>query len=286
VGLDHVPPGLGGLREGLKALGYEEGRTIQLDWRNLADEDTARRTAHEFVRDRVDLIVAFEEESVRAAKAATTDIPVVFLHVVTDPVAGGLVGSLAHPGGNLTGVAGDAPAKRMQLLKELVPHLQHLLVLVDADDPGLPVVLKEIRGAGAMLTIQLIERPVRTQTDVEQVFRSVSKDVEGVVIGSSGLMTKFPSVIIRLAAKNRLPVPGHRKEWAEQGALFSYGADFRSVGGDAARLVDKILKGAKPADLPVEQPTKFELVINLKTTKALGLTIPPSVLLRANHVIE
>lgn len=177
VGVDHVPAGLGGLREGLTALGYEERRNIRLDWRNLVDEDAARRTADEFVRDRVDVLVGFEEESVRAAKAATSHVPVVFLHVLTDPVAGGFVASYPHPGGNLTGIAGDALAKRIQLLKELVPHLRRLLVLIDPDDPGLPVVLKGIRGAGAMLTIELIERAVRTQSDAEQVFGSLSGDV-------------------------------------------------------------------------------------------------------------
>jgi putative ABC transport system substrate-binding protein len=176
--------------------------------------------------------------------------------------------------------------KRMQLLKELIPRLHRVIVLVDPDDPSLPRVLKEIREAGAILKLELIERPVRTQSDVEHRLQSSAREVEGLVVGSSSLMTKFPSLVIRLAAKSRLALPGHRKEWAEQGALFSYGADFRSVGRDAARLVDKILKGAKPADLPVEEPTKFELVINLKTAKMLGLTVPSSLMLRADQIIE
>jgi putative ABC transport system substrate-binding protein len=289
VGLDHVPPSLDGLRQGLKALGYEEGKTIRLDFRNLADEQAARATAQEFVRTRVDLIVAFESQTVRAAQAATSEIPVVFLHV-TDPVADGFAKSLSHPGGNLTGFGeffGDVNAKKMEILKELVPRLRRLLVLIDPADPASPVVLADVRKAAAILKLRLVEREVSSRAEIERVFHSLRRgDVQGVLVASSSLVTTFPSVIIRLAGAKRLPVPWHRKEWVEQGALFSYGANFPSVGRDAARYVDKILKGAKPADLPVEQVTRLELVINLKTAKALGITIPQSVLIRAEQVIQ
>ncbi len=288
VGLDHVPPSLPALREGLKALGYEEGKNVQLDWRNLPDEDAARETAKEFVRNRVDLIVAFEHQTARAAKAATSDIPVVFLHI-TDPVADGFVKSMSRPGGNMTGFVTYpvSPAKQMELFKEIVPRLRHVLVLIDPEDPNTPRQLSEIRKAGTALRLQLVEREAATRPDLERVFGSLKRGaVDGVFVGSPNLQTKFSSLLIRLASERRLPLPSHRKEWVEQGALFSYATDLATIGREAAPYVDRILKGAKPGDLPVQQPTRFELVINLKTAKALGLTIPQSVLMRADQVIE
>jgi len=288
VGLDHVPPSLEPLRQELKALGYEEGRTIHLEWRNLPDEAAAREVAKEFVRNRVDLIVAFENQTVRAAKAATSEIPIVFLHV-TDPVAAGFVASMARPGGNLTGFVGvgDVPAKWMELFKELVPKLRRVLTLIDPDDPVTPRYLAEIRRAAEILKLKLVEREARTESDVRRLFASIKRgEVDGVVLASVNLRANFSPLIIRLAAERRLPLPSHRKEWAEQGALFSYGPDVASVGPLAARYIDRIFKGATPADLPVEELSRYELVINSKVAKALGLTIPQSVLLRANQIIE
>lgn len=287
VGLDHVPPSLEPLRETLNTLGYVQGKTVRLDWRNLPDETTAQEAAREFVRNRVDLIVAFEAQTVRAARAATTEIPVVFLHV-HDPVANGFVKSLAHPGGNLTGFVTypDSPSKRVELFRELVPRLRRLLVLIDRNDPATERELGEIRRAGATLKLQLVEREAGDQRDAERVFGGVKRgDVDGVFVASPNILTKFPSLLVRLAAEKRLPLAIHRKEWVEQGALFSYAPDLAAVGRVAARYVDRILRGARPADLPVEEASQFELVINLKTAKALGLTIPPSVLLRADKVI-
>ena len=288
VGLDHVPPSLPTLREGLKALGYEEGKNIHLDWRNLADEDAARETAKEFVRNRVDLIVAFEAQTVRAAKAATSEIPVVFLHT-TDPVADGFVKSMSRPGGNLTGFVTYAvsPAKQMELFKEIVPGLRRVLMLFDPQDPATPRFLAEVRKASVTLKLQLVEREVTNQADMERLFSSVQRgEVDGIFGLAPTLQTKFPSLILRLASEKRLPLASNRKEWVEQGALFSYSADLAPVGQAAALYVDRILKGAKPADLPVDQATRFELVINLKTAKTLGLTIPNSVLNRADRVIQ
>ncbi len=288
VGLDHPPRSVDTFRETLKALGYEEGKDLRLDFRNLADDEAARATARDFVRDRTDVIVAFENQTARAAKAATSEIPVVFVHV-TDPVADGLVNSLSRPGGNLTGFAGlgDVPAKRLELFRELVPRLRRVLVLIEPQDPVTRRVLVEVEKAGAALKLKLVEREVRHEADIEGVFRSLKRgEVDGVFVASPNLYSKFSSLILRLASERRLPLASHWKGWVEQGALFSYSGNLQSVGGDAARYVDKILKGAKPADLPVQEQSRFELVINLKTAKALGLTIPPSVLIRADQVIQ
>jgi putative tryptophan/tyrosine transport system substrate-binding protein len=289
VGLDHVPPSLDGLRDGLKALGYEEGKNLRLDFRNLPDEAAARVTAAEFARTRPDLVVAFENQTVRAAHGTITDIPVVFLHA-TDPVVAGLVKSFARPGGNITGLValGDAPLKEVQLFREIVPGLHRMLVLADPDDPGVPQFRCEVQQAASALKITTIERDAGTQKQLEQVFAPLSRsNTDGVFIASLNLRVKFHSVINRLAAARRIPVAGHRREWVERGALFSYAENIREVGRVAAgRYVDKILKGAKPADLPIEAYERPELVINLKVAKTLGLTIPPSVLLRADQVIE
>ncbi len=288
VGLDHVPPALEGLREGLKALGYEQGKNLRLDFRNVADEEAARATAQAFVRERVELVVAFENVSVRAAKAATSEIPVVFFYL-GDPAADGLVKSFNRPGGNLTGVVGvvDVHAKLLQLFKELVPRLRRLLVLIDPGDPATGAVAAEVRRAAATLKLRLVEREVTLWADVERVFRSVKRgDVDGVFVASPNLRLKFPSRITRLVFEKGLPLASWSKKFLEEGGLFSYAADTVSMGRGMATYIDKILKGTKPDELPIEQPMRFELVINLKTAKALGLTIPPSVLVRADQVIQ
>ncbi len=289
VGLDHVPPSLHGLREGLKALGYKEGKNIQLDWRNLPNEAAAHKTAKAFVQDDVDLIVALENQTVRAAKAATAKIPIVFLHA-DDPVAAGFVHSLSHPGSNLTGFATfifDLPDKKLELFKQMVPHLRRVLVLRDPDDPLTPSMLTVLRKAGAVLQLQLVEHSVTDQAGIERIFGSLQPgDVDGVYVLSPNLQVKFSSLLIRLTAEQGLPLPGYRKAWVQRGAPFSYAADIRAVGRNAATYVDKILKGTKPGDLPVERSTRLELVINLKTAKKLGLTIPPEVLFRADKVIK
>jgi putative ABC transport system substrate-binding protein len=288
VGLDHVPPSLAGLREGLEALGYKEGKNIRLDWRNLRDEEAAQVTAREFVRDRVDLIVAFEPQTVRAAKAATSQVPIVFLHV-DDPVADGFVHSLAHPGGNLTGFAGNPQLhdKRLQIFNELVPGLHRLLVLLDPADPGTGRLWAVVQEAATSLKLQLVKREVTTPADSERVFGALKPgDVDGVFVVSLSLDTKFPSLIQRLASERHLPIPGPSKKLMAEGALFYYGVNYPALGEAAAQYVNKILKGTKPADLPVEYPTRFELILNRKTAQALGLTIPQSLLLRADEVIQ
>jgi putative ABC transport system substrate-binding protein len=288
VGLDHVPPPLETLREELKRLGYEEGKNIHLDWRNLPDEEAARVTAREFVRNRVDLIVAFESQTVRAAKAATSEIPVVFLLVV-DPVAEGFVKSVSRPGGNMTGFGGpgDIPGKQIELFKEVVPSLRRLLTLLDPKDPVAQRSMVEVRTAAENLKLLLAEREAVTQADIARIFSSLKPgDVDGVFIVSPNLRTKFPSLILRLASEKRLPLTIHRKELVEQGALFSYAHDLASVGPPAAEYIDRIFKGAKPGDLPFQEPPRFEFVVNLKTANQIGLIIPPNVLSRADKVIR
>ena len=288
VGLDHDPPSLAPLRESLRRLGYEQGRNIHLDYRNQADEAAARATARAFVRERVDLIVAFENQAVRAAQAATSEIPVVFVHV-SDPVAAGFVKSVARPGGNLTGVAdyvGELQDKRVQLLGEMV-RLRRLLILTDPTDPATPRLTADIARAAPQLKVQLVERQATTEADLAKIFASLKKGtVDGIVVISPKLITNFPGLILRLSLERQIPLTTHRKALVEQGALFSYGPDYMAVGQDVAGYVDRIIRGARPAALPVQQAARLELVINLKTAKALGLTIPPSVLGRADQVIE
>ena len=288
VGVDHVPPSLEPLQKELKALGYMEGKNIHLDWRNLPDEEAAREVAKEFVRNRVELIVAFENHTIRAAKAATSEIPVVFLHA-TDPVEAGFVKSMSHPGGNLTGFAGlgDLPAKWMQLFTEVVPTLRRVLVLFNPLDPVAARYLGEYRRAAAILKLELVERGVSNEADIERVFASLKRgEVDGVIHGSPDVRLRFSSLLVRLALENRLPYQADQRAWVERGGLFCYAPDLASVGPLAARYIHRIFKGAKPADLPVEELSKYELIINLKTAKALGLTIPPSVRLRIDAVIE
>jgi putative tryptophan/tyrosine transport system substrate-binding protein len=288
VGLDHVPPSLEPLRQQLKTLGYEEGKNLHVDWRNLPDEEAARATARQFVRDRVDLIVAYENQTVRAAQAATSELPIVFV-AVTDPVAEGFVKSFAHPGGNITGFAtwGELYGKQIELFKEIVPQLRRLLVLIDRHDPGTERALAEVRKAGAVLKLRPVERQVTTEVDAERLFRSLKRgEVDGVFIASPNLRNKFPSLIVTLAAEKRLPLAMHRKEWVEKGALFSYGFIPHQYARDGAAYIDKLLKGTKAGDLPVQEPPRLEFIINLKAAKQIGLTIPPNVLARADRVIR
>jgi putative ABC transport system substrate-binding protein len=288
VGLDHVPPSFPALRDALAGLGYVEGGNIHLDWRNLPDQDAALATAKEFAREPVDLIVAFEDQTIRAAKAATATVPVLFLHA-TAPVADGFVRSFAHPGGNMTGFVAwpVSNGKQVELFKQLIPDLRSLLVLVHRNDPAGRRWLEEIRRAGGALKIRLIEREAANGEEIEQVFRSVSRaDVGGVLVSSEILRNSYSSLIIRLASERGLPLAMHRKEWVRRGALFSYAADLASVGRAAAPYVDKILKGASPGDLPIDQVSRFELVVNLKVARQLGLTIPRSALVMANELIR
>ena len=289
VGLDHVPPALDGMREGLKALGYEEGKNIAFDFRNLADMDAARATVREFVRDKVDLIVAFENQPIQAAKDATREIPIIMLNL-SDAVADGFIQSLAHPGGNITGFtgSGEMPAKELELLKDFMPSLKRPLLLFADDDPASLRWLGHARQAARVLHLQPVERQAVRAADVERVFARLKPgEVDSVFICSPHLRLEFHALIQDQATKRRLPLVGYRAGWVERGALFSYSPDFRAVGKlDMARQAAKILKGVKPADLPVEQISQLELVVNKKTADVLGIKIPNSILVRATKIIE
>ena len=220
--------------------------------------------------------------------AATSEIPVVFLLVV-DPVAEGFVKSVSRPGGNMTGFGGpgDIPGKQIELFKEVVPSLRRLLTLLDPKDPVAQRSMVEVRTTAENFKLLLAEREAVTQADIARIFSSLKPgDVDGVFIVSPNLRTKFPSLILRLASEKRLPLTIHRKELVEQGALFSYAHDLASVGPPAAEYIDRIFKGAKPGDLPFQEPPRFEFVVNLKTANQIGLIIPPNVLSRADKVIR
>ena len=288
VGLDHVPASLESLESELRALGHEQGRDIQFDWRNLPDEEAARVTAREFVRSHVDVIVAFENQTARAAKTATSSVPVVFLHVI-NPVADGLVESLAHPGRNLTGLVGygDLAAKQLEIFKDVDPALQRVLVLADPSDPVSPRLLREAAATAASLKVKTVEQQVSTRADIERTFDSAAAArVDGVFVASQNLQTKYSSLMVHLALERHLPFLSHWSKWTREGALVSFGPDFQAVGEAGARYVDQIIRGAKPAQLPVEQMSWLQLAINLKTARTFGLSVPASMLELADVVYQ
>ena len=245
--------------------------------------------AEEFVRLPVDVILAVNTGAAQAAKKATVSIPIVVTRVA-DPVKSGLVPSLARPGGNLTGVTfmpDDLAAKQLQLLREVVPGISRVAHLWYANNPGASVVLKTIESASSRLGLQLLRLPVRSPTDFPTAFQAASRGrAAALTVNDDAMVTKHRAHILELAARYSLPVVSFYGEFVDAGGLMAYGASPPAIYRRAAYYVDRILRGAKPSDLPIEQPTKFELVINLKTAKTLGLTIPPSLLARADQVIE
>jgi putative ABC transport system substrate-binding protein len=275
-------------RQGLRALGYVEGQTILIECR--AAEGRYERLpalAAELVRLEVDVLVAGTHPDADAARAATRTIPIVMV-VTGDPVAHGLVASLARPGGNITGLhyyATELSAKRLELLKETVPGLARVAVL--AHPATVHLTLPDTEAAARALGLQLQILQVGAPDEFERAFSAMNKERAGAVLVLPDVMLSMQGrQLAELAARNRLPSMYAFGSLARAGALMAYGADTAVLARRAAAYVDKILKGAKPADLPVEQPTRFELVINLKTAKALGLTIPPSVLARADEIVE
>jgi ABC-type uncharacterized transport system substrate-binding protein len=277
-------------RQGLRELGYVEGQNIVIEWRFAEGKvDQVPRNAGELVRLKVDIIVTTGPTDTRAAKAATSEIPIVMAQD-SDPVGDGFVVSLARPGGNITGLsnlASEISGKRLELLKETVPKLSHVAVLQNSNEPGNAQSLTEARSAAQSFGIMLQYFDVKNLNDAENAFREARKGHDqAVLILASAVVSNYPAQIANLAVKNRLPAIHIRRDFVEAGGLMSYGPSLPDLWHRAATYVDKILKGAKPADLPVEQPTKFDFAVNLKTAKQIGLTIPPNVLARADKVIK
>jgi ABC-type uncharacterized transport system substrate-binding protein len=284
------PQLLEAFRQGLRELGYVEGKTIAIEYR-FAEGRPERlpALAAELVRLKVDVIVTAAPPAPLVAKQATSTIPIVF-PVAGDPVAEGLVASLARPGGNITGLATMAPevvGKQLELLKELAPKVSRVAVLQNPSNHGHPPQLRQAEGAARALGAQLHILRAGSPAEIETAFAAMrSQRVGGVLVLRDPLFRAQRAQIAALAAKSRIPAVFGFREEAEAGGLMAYGTINSQMYRRAATYVDKILKGAKPAALPVEQPTKFELIINLRTAKALGLTVPPSLLQRADEVIQ
>jgi putative ABC transport system substrate-binding protein len=278
-------------RQGLRDLGYVEGKNIVIEWRSgEGKEDRLPALAAELVRLKVDVIVTSGPAPTRSAKEATVTIPIVMAQD-PDPVGNGFVASLSRPGGNITGLATLAPeisGKRLELLKETVPKLSRVAVLGFSSQPGNTQLVKETELAARALGVRLQYLDLLGSKDIEPAFRAAGKGrAEAVLMLVPGaILGAHRTEIAGLAVKSRLPVIYHSPVYVEDGGLMSYGVRFIDLDRRAATYVDKILKGAKPADLPVEQPMKFEFIVNLKAAKQIGLTIPPNVLVRADKVIK
>ena len=284
------PARIEAFRQGLRDVGYVEGKNIIIEYRYAERKfDRLPALATELVRLKVDVIVTSASQETRAAKEATNTIPIVMTNV-GDPVETGFVASLARPGDNITGLSTlsrELSGKRLELLKEIIPKLTRVAVLGNSTSPGNADTLKELEVAAQALKLQLQYLDVLSVNDIETAFRAVGKErADAVIVLSGSILTSQRRHIIDLAVKSRLPASYARPEFVESGGLMTYGVSLIDNFRRAASYVDKILKGAKPADLPVEQPTKFELVINLKAAKQIGLTIPPDVLARADRVIR
>jgi putative ABC transport system substrate-binding protein len=282
-------PAIVGLRDGLQELGYRENQDFVLGVRftqgNVAELPEAARA---LVRRGVDLIVTSSgDNAAKAAQMATTRIPIVFMGG-SDPVEAGLVKTFARPGGNITGIADlevELVAKRMEIFRELVPGLKRVLLVYDATNAVAVSRLDVHRDAAHRLGLTLVERPVRTEEEARSVISTIRKSEVDGIFSPRNVSLNIPGVILDIAPKRAIPAMFHEAIFVEQAGLASYSTNLYELGRQTARLVDKILKGARPGDIPVEQPTKFELVINLKAAKALGVTIPHSLLLRADRLI-
>lgn len=275
-------------RQGLRGRGYVDGQNVVVEFRSTdGNVDQLPQLAEELVRSKVDVILASAAPSALAAKKATTSLPIVFV-AVFDPVELGLVPSLARPGGNVTGLAfssADLAGKRLQLFSELVPKLKRVAMLWEGANPGNLLQLKGAEAAARTLGMAFQSVPVRGPNDFDSAFRAV-RGADGLLQADGALFLTHRARLVELAAASRLPVLYGVREMVDGGGLLSYGPHLPDQYRLGATYVDKILKGAKPADLPVEQPAKFELVVNLRTAKALGLTVPASLLVRADQIIE
>jgi putative tryptophan/tyrosine transport system substrate-binding protein len=276
--------------DGLRELGYVEGVTIEFEWRWGQDRvETLSALAADLVRSNVDVIVTGGTSAAKALMAATATIPIV-VAIISDPVEAGLVDSLARPGGNLTGfsiVAPELGVKRLELLKDLVPHVSSVAVLLNIKNPQSQIELKQMRSAAQEMRLQLYPVEISTEDGLQDAFAAMNKAaVQALVVLTDPILFSQRKQTVDLANSNRLPAVYFFKGYAEDGGLMSYGPSDTDLFRRTASYVDRILKGTKPGDLPIEQPTKFELFINLKAANMVGLTVPESFLLRADKVIE
>jgi putative ABC transport system substrate-binding protein len=284
-------PNMKAFRQGLGDLGYVEGKNIVIEYRYAEGNiDRIPILVAELVQLKVDVLVSGDGPAIRAAKQATSTTPIVMV-INQDPIATGLINSLARPGGNITGLSRltrELSGKRLELLREVVPGISRVGILRDANGEGPNISFKEYQAAAGGLKIQLQSLEVRgPNPDFDATFKTAAKGgANGLITIGNSLLNRYRNRIPGDAIKHRLPSMYEGSQWIEAGGLISYSANDAENYRRAAVYVDKILKGAKPADLPVEQPTKFELVINLKTAKQIGLTIPPNVLARADRVIK
>lgn len=277
-------------RAKLRALGHIEGQNLLIESRYADGRfDKLPKLAAELVQLKVDVIFAFGTPGSRAAKNATTTIPIIF-GVVSDPLAAGLIASLTRPGGNVTGVTPNNPdlsAKRVSLLKDAVPAATHVSVLVNPDFPATSSMLTETRLGAQSLGVKLQILEVREPVGFAKAFAAMTEaKAKGVIVLADPMFIAQRRRIVELALRHRIPAMYHLRHFVEAGGLISYGAEYTEMFQQGAVLVDKILKGAKPGDLPVEQPWRYALAINLKTAKAIGLTIPQLLLGRADHIVE
>ena len=277
-------------RQGMRELGYVEDKNIVIEWRfGEGKQDRLPALVAELVRLKVDIIVTGGPISTRRAKEATVSIPIVMAQD-TDPVGSGFAVSLARPGGNITGLSTISPeisGKRLELLKEVVPSLSRVAVFGSSTEPANAQLLQETELAARALRVQLQYLDILGPKDFETAFRASSKArAEALLVLNSSVTASHRTEIVDLAVKSRLPAIYYSEEWVEVGGLMTYGVSINDLYRRAATYVDKILKGSKPADLPVEQPTKFEFIVNLKAAKQIGVTIPPNVLVRADRVIK
>ena len=283
-------PAIIGLRDGLTELGYRENEDFVIGVRfTQGNPSELSAAARDLVRHGVDVIVTSEAgDGAKVARAATTRIPIVFIGGI-DPIRLGLVKSLARPGGNVTGIADlgiDLIPKRIETFQQTVPTLKRVLLAYDAADVHTLGQLDAYRDTTRRLGLTLVEKPVRTQDEAQAVLAAVRRDEIDGILSPQSLALNIPGFILQAGSRQAIPTMFHATGFVEAGGLVGYAPSTRGLGRQAARLVDRILKGAKPADLPVEQPTIFELILNLKTAAALGLTIPQPALLRADRLIQ
>jgi putative ABC transport system substrate-binding protein len=288
VGADHVPPSFKPMREAMTVLGYRDGVNVRYDLRNEIDEKAGLVAARELVKQRAEIIIAFDPEACSIAHVATDSIPIVMVHVA-NPVAAGFAVSLARPGGNMTGFAGRALLlpKEMELLKELAPRLKRALLLFDSGDKSSLAAREESRKAAAAQGITLLERDIPNPASLQAVFSKIKpKEAEAVLIASNVIRHRYQKPLLALATERGIAMIGARRDFVLEGALFTYSYDFTKVGdATAGRYIDPILKGAKPGDLPIEEVTDYKLVVNRAVIARHGWTIPPTFELRGAEIV-